>query len=204
MDYLSILKAGARTKHMDARRREEYPPGPVPKDFIRMEPWEIEYLYMVASSARVGIVETGRFNGGSVLTMAAANRDVPITSVDIAPQNDVLLMEMMKGIGIGDNVDLIVGDSQRTKYYIDRDVVFIDGDHSYQGCLNDLNNWCTVPDFRPGGHVILHDCYHGNEVQEAVVQFLRGKNVIMHLTPFIPRQHRYVPTGSLCHFQIMH
>lgn len=201
MNYLNILKAGARTKHMDARRGETYPNGPIPADFIRMEPWEIEYLYLVASTSRVGIVETGRFNGGSVLTLAAANRQVPITSVDIAPQNDALLVDMMKKINVGENVTLIVGDSQKTKYDVPYDVVYIDGDHSFQGCLNDLHNWCD--DLVPGGHVVLHDCYYGNEVQQAVVEYLRGKNVIMHLTPFIPHQHKYTPTGSLCHFQKM-
>jgi predicted O-methyltransferase YrrM len=199
MKYLHSLIAGARTKYNNVRGSSFRTGGPIPADFIRMEPWEIEYLYIVASTARVGIVETGRFNGGSVITLASANPNVPITSIDIAPQNDAALMAMMMELGVGGNVTLITGDSQKTKYDVPYDVVYIDGDHSFQGCLNDLHNWCD--DLMPGGHVILHDCYYGNEVQQAVVEYLRGKNVIMHLTPFIPRHHKNVPTGSLCHFQ---
>lgn len=35
------------------------------------------------------------------------------------------------------------------------DILFIDGDHSYEGCASDLKAW--LPFVRPGGWVALHD-----------------------------------------------
>lgn len=38
------------------------------------------------------------------------------------------------------------------------DLIFIDGDHSYEGCKKDVERF--VPEFlRPGGYFILHDYY---------------------------------------------
>lgn len=40
------------------------------------------------------------------------------------------------------------------------DMVFIDGDHTYEGCWQDFRDY--APFVRPGGLVVLHDiCYHG-------------------------------------------
>jgi predicted O-methyltransferase YrrM len=170
--------------------------------FIRQEPWEGEYLFYLAKHAKEGIVETGRFQGGSSFLMACANDKVPIHSIDIAPQNDAYVKEQMERFGIGKNVDMIVGDSQRSRYpQIQKfDLLFIDGDHSYQGCTNDLENW--FPLLSDGGHVILHDCYHGNEVKESVIDFIAKHHaeVEVVVSPYKNRQHWFYPEGSMVHF----
>ena len=53
----------------------------LPRDFIRMEPWEIEYLFMLATMASKGALEIGRLNGGSAFVMACANDAIPIFSI---------------------------------------------------------------------------------------------------------------------------
>lgn len=35
------------------------------------------------------------------------------------------------------------------------DLVFIDGDHSYEGCKRDIEAW--LPNIRPGGYIAIHD-----------------------------------------------
>lgn len=35
------------------------------------------------------------------------------------------------------------------------DMVFIDGDHSYEGCRDDILNW--LPNIKPGGIIAVHD-----------------------------------------------
>lgn len=45
------------------------------------------------------------------------------------------------------------------------DVLFIDGDHSYQGCLDDWNNFSSF--VRSDGYVFFHDC---DETSPGVVQ----------------------------------
>lgn len=105
----------------------------LPTEFIRLEPWEAEYLYMLAATAGKGILETGRFRGGSTFMLAYANRRVPIWSIDIAPVDDDALRDHLKSNDIGTNVALIVGDSQHERHPAvgDIDLLFIDGDHSY-------------------------------------------------------------------------
>ena len=88
----------------------------LPKEFIRLDPWEMEYLFSVTRRARRGIIETGRFNGGSCFLMACAAPDVPITASTSRPQNDDLLRQMFTQHGVGSKVDLIVGNSQKQKY----------------------------------------------------------------------------------------
>jgi hypothetical protein len=172
----------------------------IPNEFIRQEPWEIEYLFTVASHTTLGILETGRFNGGSALIFSAANNRIPIYSIDINPQNDEKLLGICKSLNIGYNLDLIIGDSQKTKYsqIKELDLIFIDGDHSFEGCLSDLINWW--PNLVKGGHVLLHDCYLGSEVQRAVIKFLNEHTAQVIVSPYIPYEHRRNVTGSICHF----
>ena len=201
---LNFLKQAGRSKHHTNERKalfRNHSKSYVPKEFIRMEPWEIEYLYMLAKQSKLGILETGRFRGGSTTVFAHANRNAPIYSIDLEPQDDVALTTLMQDNNFGSNVQLIVGDSQHAKYEQIKqyDLMFIDGDHSYAGCLADLNNWWDG--LAPGGHVVCHDCYFGNEVQDAVVEFLKNKQVNIYLTPYIQSEHWHLPYGSLCHFQ---
>jgi len=51
------------------------------------------------------------------------------------------------------------------------DLIFIDGDHSYEGCHADIINW--IPLVKPGGCVILHDLAWAEGVQRVVHEDLR-------------------------------
>jgi len=216
---VELLKSACRTKHLflprapqwlrsiisaifGSRNRIDYrvaKASTIPPEFIRQEPWEIEYLYMMAKHARIGILETGRFNGGSTVIEALANTEVPIYSIDYAPQNDDFLVSKLRELEVGANVHLIVGDSQNTRYeHIDRyDLLYIDADHSYKGCLNDLVNWWDQ--LVIGGHILLHDCYFGCEVQDAAIEFIKGHDVEIVVSPYKSHEHRRYPQGSLCH-----
>lgn len=171
----------------------------IPSNFIRQEPWEIEYLYMLAHYSKVGILETGRFNGGSTLISALANTKVKIHSIDFDPQDDDFLIDLMDKMNIGKNLNIIVGDSQKTKYEsIDKiDLLFIDADHSKEGCYNDMVNWWDS--LIAGGHMVMHDCYFGCEVQDAVIDFISKYDVEVVVSPYISHEHRRYPQGSLCH-----
>lgn len=173
----------------------------IPSDFIRLEPWEMEYIFSVAKFAKKGILEIGRFNGGSSILFALANDNLKIFSIYIAPKNDSKLLKIFEKLDIKKNVELIVGDSQKTNYknITSFDLLFVDGDHSYDGCFNDLNNWWDK--LTVGGHVILHDCYLGSEVQKAVIDFLDDKKVDIITSPYQGSEywHNRI-SGSLCHF----
>lgn len=47
-------------------------------------------------------------------------------------------------------------DSTKAKLDADVDVIFIDGDHTYEGCKADIDNW--YPQMNPQGVMLFHDC----------------------------------------------
>ncbi len=173
----------------------------LPDFFIRLDPWEAEYLFMLASRAKRGIAETGRLRGGSTFLMACANPHVPIHSIDIAPKGDEQLQKFFERFGVGENVELIVGDSQRGDYpsIKEIDLLFIDADHSFEGCTADLENW--FPKVVTGGHIVLHDCYFESPVQPAVIAFMERHDVEVIQSPYIGASHWRNPTGSLAHLR---
>lgn len=208
--FLSRFGGSARTKHVAAdgsigRGKRPYASlgaSEIPKEFIRLCPWEMEYLFTVARRARRGILETGRFNGGSLFVMACAAPDgVPIHSIDLAPRNDALLRQLLELHVPHAAVDLIVGDSQKTRYAQIRevDVLFIDGDHSYEGCMNDLVNW--YDNLVAGGHLLLHDAYLGSYgVQDAVIDFVDlHPELDLVQPPYIGADHWHYSAGSMTH-----
>jgi predicted O-methyltransferase YrrM len=174
--------------------------GVVPRDFIRLEPWEAEYLFILGSRAREGIVEIGRFNGGSSLVFSCANTNVPIYSIDIGAKDDNRLSNLLDEIGYGKNLKLVTGDSQKGTFadVPPFDLLFIDGDHSYEGCLADLVAW--YPRLKPGGHVVLHDCYFSSPVQNAILDYIADKKVRLFNNPYRVSDHYLLPEGSICHF----
>jgi hypothetical protein len=101
----------------------------------------------------------------------------------------------------GDNVRLLVGDSQRGEFTEIRpssyDLLLIHGDHSYDGCLADLTNWW--PGLAAGGSVLLHDCYHGSEVQEAAATFFASHQARFVRGTNIPAAHWLTAEGSIAH-----
>jgi predicted O-methyltransferase YrrM len=172
----------------------------LPLEFIRLEPWEAEYLYLLARRATRGIVEIGRFRGGSTFLLACANNRVPIWSIDIAPQDDLALRRLLGENDLGQNVNLLVGDSHLKTFPVigDFDLLFVDGDHSYAGCRADLDRF--VPRLASAGHLAVHDCYAGGDVHDAVLDFAEGSDLVPVRSPYIINSHWHTGCGSIAHF----
>ena len=175
----------------------------LPAEFIRLDPWEASYLYAVAAQARRGIVEIGRLWGGSTFLLACANKRVPIWSIDIDPRDDRQLEGFFRAHGVGHNVELLAGNSQLDPFLEigELDFVFVDGAHSHQGCSADLNAFVTR--LVPGGHVVLHDCYQGRMVQQAVLDFLDENDLETVRSPYIPAAHWHTSYGSMAHLRTL-
>lgn len=178
----------------------------LPLEFIRLCPWEMEFLFLIARRARVGILEIGRFNGGSTFVLACAAPHVPIHSIDISPQNDDILRKLFSSHGIGMNVNLIVGDSQNENHESVGaiDLLFIDGDHSYAGCMADIRNWYDR--VTPLGKIVFHDSYIGRPfygVQDAALDLLEEKRDELEVivSPLIGAAHWRHPFGSIACLQ---
>ena len=202
---LRQLQACCRTKNCRGARKHDVVQYPhegfttIPKGFIRLDPVEAEYLHMMARRSQLGIAELGRFHGGSTLLLAAA-ADVTVHSVDIEPQDDEYLNTLIDDLNL-DNIKLYVDDSQNTDLSndLEYDVLFVDGDHSYEGALKDMQNWWE--NLAVGGHVILHDCYDTYDIVQAVSDFVADKNIAMHISPYNSKHVWENKWSSLCHFQ---
>lgn len=212
MDYATFFEkfgGSARTKNLEGgepseswnKRAFALPEASgLPKEFIRLCPWEMEYVFAVVRRARKGILEIGRLNGGSTFLMACANPETPIFSIDIRPRDDALLQQFFKMHGVGQNVRLFVGDSTEPRDDVNGlDVIFIDGNHGYQGCLDDVTAW--YPRLAENGHLLFHDSYLGRHgVQEAVADFLQlHPELDILVSPFMGASHWHNPTGSIAH-----
>lgn len=171
----------------------------LPDEFVRLCPWEATYLYDVACTSRVGVVEIGRFYGGSTILLAGAT-DKIIHSFDNDPQDDDTLARYIDMYEFK-NVNLYVHDSfdKGPPQHIDYDILFIDGDHSYEGVTKDMEAW--YPYLKKGGHVLFHDSYMKYNIPEAIVDFTQDKHVQFFLSPYNPIQSWQRSTGTMCHFQ---
>jgi len=167
---------------------------------------EAALLYRtVRDEGAASIVEIGRFKGGSTLLIAAAmepgstlwsyDLHVPVRDDLTGAGLDAELREALHRVGLESGVNLLVGDSRLVEIPPGPiDVLFIDGDHSYEGARADAERW--GPHVRSGGHMMFHDAvrtggyattFPGVEqaVREAVAGGLftavRGAGTIAHL-----------------------
>jgi predicted O-methyltransferase YrrM len=112
------------------------------------------------------VVEIGRFKGGSTVVMAAAMAPTGrLLSLDLlvpqpggvdGAQFDRELQAALERLGLADRVELRVADSRTMELPEPGiDLLFVDGDHSYEGASADLRRW--TPLLRDGGHVVAHD-----------------------------------------------
>ena len=216
-DIKKFLVQSSRTKYLRHRTHALYTKTSFRQsaqalpEFIRMCPWETEtFLKLFMCYARKGVVEIGRFTGGSTLVMGMANEAIPIFSIDISPRDDKALRDILDANGIGDNIELITADSRKISSIHGRsfentfDFLFIDGDHSRAGCLADINAWW--PRLSPGGMMVLHDCYasHTYEsaealqgVLEATMSFLQENQCTIIIPPTFHSRPWEKETGSI-------
>ena len=129
---------------------------------------EAALLYGLARRVEPGaaVAEIGRFKGGTTLMLASAlpegaelwsyDLHVAIRADMSGPQLDAELRAALERYGLTDRVHLVVGDS-RTAEPPPRPcaVVFVDGDHTYEGARADYGRWREL--VAPGGHLLFHD-----------------------------------------------
>jgi predicted O-methyltransferase YrrM len=169
---------------------------------------EAALLYRLAKHVEPGgaFVEIGRFKGGSTLLVASALPEgAELWSYDLhvairadlsGPQLDAELRTALERYGLTGKVHLVVGDS-RTAEPPPRapGVVFVDGDHTYEGARADHERWSEL--VAPGGHLLFHDAVdsggYGNHypgIARLVAEIERDDR----------RFERQPDTGSIAHF----
>jgi predicted O-methyltransferase YrrM len=142
---------------------------PTNKGLLLMEFDEAACLFrLVRSKPAAQIVEIGRFRGGSTFLFAvASDNDSMVTSIDFAPQNDELFQIALKKSGLAHKVHLLVGDSCDSEAKVDfYDLIFVDGDHSYEGVIKDYEHWKKA--VKPGGYLVFHNAAAGRPHTDTV------------------------------------
>jgi predicted O-methyltransferase YrrM len=152
---------------------------------------EAAYLFRVARGLGSGatLVEIGRSRGGSTLLLAVAMpQDARLVSYDLyvkktpgptGPELDDALRDVLDRYGLRDRVELEVADSRSVPHPAPRcDLVFVDGDHSYEGVRADYEHWRdAVP---AGGHLLFHDAAELGDLSTAHLGVARLMQEIEH------------------------
>jgi cephalosporin hydroxylase len=119
---------------------------------------EREYLYNAAKMCDSSILNIGVEKGASVVCLHEGNPQVLIDALDI----DLSTMEQdVQYLVNGGNV-LFYEENSHTFDFAKQigdiyGLIFIDGDHSYEGVKADIEN--IMPFLEKGGTIIFHDCY---------------------------------------------
>jgi hypothetical protein len=66
------------------------------------------------------------------------------------------------------------------------DIIFIDGDHSLDGCYQDLWNWSRL--LKPNGRLLGHDATPGSDVEQALQRFCQQTGTAVTIYP-LPETH---------------
>ncbi|HET6657043.1 MAG TPA: class I SAM-dependent methyltransferase [Gaiellaceae bacterium] len=166
----------------------------------RLEFDEGAYLFrLVRSLGEPRAAEIGRFRGGTTYLLALAGAHVVSVDLDLARQErfSVELASALKRAGLREQVEIVIADSGSYPVAPESfDLVFVDGDHSYEGARADFDHWW--PALRPGGHLLFHDAVfapHDSRlaVAEGVVRLARELETD-------ERVERRPAPGSLAHF----
>ncbi len=105
------------------------------------------------------IANIGAGAGTSTLGMRESNKTANIYTIDISEggpcgglQNEI---NAFKNAGINHDTIQILGNSHDVKFDKPIDLLFVDGDHSYDGCMGDLIKY--APLVKKGGYILVHD-----------------------------------------------
>ncbi|MGI9112033.1 MAG: class I SAM-dependent methyltransferase [Gaiellaceae bacterium] len=168
---------------------------------------EAALLYRLARNVSPGapVAEIGRFKGGSTLLLASALPEgAELWSYDLhvalradlsGPELDGDLRATLERFGLADRAHLLVADS-RTAEPPPRpcELVFVDGDHSYEGARADYERWREL--VAPGGSILFHDAVdtrgYGNHYPGVVR--------LMGEVGADPELQRQPGAGSIAHF----
>ncbi|MFC1593798.1 class I SAM-dependent methyltransferase [Candidatus Omnitrophota bacterium] len=139
---------------------------PLNKGLIRMDMDEAAYLFkLVKSLSEPVCVEIGRFKGGSAFLIASAMNGGRLFSLDLhekmmlreeGKSYDEEFIHALQKYRLREKVEVVVADSASyDNSKISCDLLFIDGDHSYEGVKKDFEHWMGC--VKAGGHIIFHD-----------------------------------------------
>lgn len=126
------------------------------------------------------VINIGSAAGVSTMAMLEERRDdIFIFSVDPDPGAGEPIELAKAGLSSLNRAFRVLGKSAEfgQHFPLRPDLVFVDGDHCYQGVVEDIHAW--LPKVKPGGLLVFHD-YHSPllfDVRKAVDELVRWEVV---------------------------
>lgn len=163
---------------------------------------EAAYLFSLARShPSCRILEIGRYRGGSTLLLAVAiDENSKLVSIDNLTKvgcDDRALIKVLDKTGFSHKVELIVQDSTGVEVKVDSyDIIFIDGDHTYEGVMKDYENWKYA--VKAGGHLLFHDAVYGRRFSSVIDGPARCVNKVQECD--FKQFKKVKEIGSVVHF----
>ncbi|HLC13421.1 MAG TPA: class I SAM-dependent methyltransferase [Chthoniobacterales bacterium] len=103
---------------------------------------EAALLWKAAKATTGDILEIGRNQGGSTALLAAASIDRAVYSIDIRDRTHAAVRDFLQRPQINGRVHLLLADSRQAIPGRTFGLLFIDGDHSFEGVLADtIAHW---------------------------------------------------------------
>lgn len=137
------------------------------RGIIRQNFDEAALLWKAVASTSGPILEIGRRHGGTTVLLLSASASRTVTSIDIAPAHhpecDIFFEEIKKTKP--ERLELLVADSRKKLNYNKKfGLLFIDGDHSYEGVRADtIAHWDALTDHDDSPALaVFHDAVPNN------------------------------------------
>ncbi|GAB4162355.1 MAG: hypothetical protein Tsb009_39360 [Planctomycetaceae bacterium] len=100
---------------------------------------EAALLWRTVKETSGPILEIGRYQAGSTALLCAASAGREVVSIDLDPCHDPAADEFLRRPEIREHVELLTGDSRVPLVGREFGMLFIDGDHSYEGVTADIS-----------------------------------------------------------------
>ncbi|HSH60325.1 MAG TPA: class I SAM-dependent methyltransferase [Acidimicrobiales bacterium] len=154
--------------------------------------YELVVLSAIARSLEPGLVlELGTFDGRTAAQLALnCPGEARVVSVDIAAEVQLQVGASTRPVPVGSflekiprtgNIELVTADSRSHDFstiFGQAALVFVDGDHSYDGVLADTRVAFDV--VRPGGYVVWHDYLMIGDVTRAL-ESIAAERPLVHI-----------------------
>jgi Methyltransferase domain len=129
------------------------------RGIVRLDLDEAALLFKLTRGAKGASLEIGRRHGGSTLIMLAASEDRLLVSIDVDPNHYPVCQTFLTEAEQAGRLTLLKGNSREPLGNYIFNLVFIDGDHSFEGVCADIRaHWASL---QPIGNVpalcVFHD-----------------------------------------------
>ena len=146
--------------------------GPDPNPMSKLEVETLQSIVSSMATSPLVVIQIGAERGVSTMAILEARPDAFIFSIDIGERPEELANVNSNEMGL-DHAKVVrgLGRSQEVGLYWplgwEADLIFIDGDHRYDGVYTDIQIWSPSVKFE--GMLLLHDYIHPKDREPQII-----------------------------------